>query len=220
MPLLGVAAVWGRPDQEPEGPARAAAVRCGEAPGSGMLRSTNVKLDEVTFDRTAPGDRVPVRVSRPWEVLELAWPVGAPVLPWLPRLRWPGATPGLVAIARIVHVDVETQGRYAHGQRVELAQPFDLVRLRYPVPDRAEPVESVDKIDHGSLAGLVEGASVRVAYTRDDPRDARILGASRRYRWLNPIVDIGTEIGLAALLLLVIVSLRRLFGWWRRSSSR
>ncbi len=219
LALLGVAPVWGRPDQEPEGPARLAAERCAGAPGDGMLRSTGVKLDEMTFDHLRPGDRTRARVGRPFDILEFAWPVGAPVLPWLPRVHLGDAGPVLVASARIVHVDVVAQGRYDEGQAVDLFQPFDLVRLRYMALGRPDPVEAVDKIDHGSVAGLAAGATVQISYPQSEPRDARILGGSRRYFWLNPLVDWGTELGLAALVILAAAGVPGLVRRLRRRAS-
>lgn len=96
----------------------------------------------------------------------------------------------------------------------ELWKPFDRVELAF-TPQGGDAVVVVDDIDVGSAPGLREGATIEVAYPPDDPRRARIVGATHSYRVINWLGDLGLFVGLLA-----ILGVSWLFSRFRRAAKR
>ena len=78
--------------------------------------------------------------------------------------------------------------------------PRALVRLRYGLPGHRSPVEGVDIVDLAAVADLKPGQAVPLAIRENAPREPRLVGLERSYRWRNPLGDI---LGLAVVLTLL-----------------
>jgi len=96
----------------------------------------------------------------------------------------------------------------------ELWGPFDRVQLE--VESGGRTVVAVDDIDADSVPGLAVGAQVAVAYPQQNPREARIVDATRRHVLLNllgfivvPTLYIGVLLAIALLLLVARRAWRR-----------
>ena len=74
---------------------------CRTAAGQGILRQTELSLDEATHDATRQGQAVVVQVLQPLGLFEWAWVTDAPLLPWLPRPGFATGAPVAVAAAVI-----------------------------------------------------------------------------------------------------------------------
>ena len=112
--------------------------RCRQAPGSGILRQTQVRLDEASFDAAAPGRTVMLRRLRPFGLLEWTWPVDAPLLPMLPRPRLSSDGPRIAVPAQVTAITVDTRGRGLLTARIDCDARY-LGRDRNSRPVAAEP---------------------------------------------------------------------------------
>jgi hypothetical protein len=187
----------------------AADQRCWQAPGSGILRQTQVRLDEAAFDAAVPGQEVMLRRLRPFGWLEWTWPVDAPLLPMVPRPRFGSDGPRVAVPAQVMAVTIDRKGR---GLLSRWAQPYAVpvawVRLRYAPPGHPDGVEGVDQVDAPSVSGLVPGSAVSVTVAAEAPRVPRLVGVERTYWWRNVLVEALTIIGLLVIAL-VVVGVRR-----------
>lgn len=66
-----------------------------------------------------------------------------------------------------------------------LLRPFDRVEIELDPQGDGGMVVAVDDIDVGSWSALESGAPVEVSYPVDNPREARIVGATRHHRVIN-----------------------------------
>ncbi|WP_295584122.1 hypothetical protein [uncultured Lamprocystis sp.] len=192
-------------------PLSAADQRCWQAPGSGILRQTQVRLDEAAFDAAVPGQEVMLRRLRPFGWLEWTWPVDAPLLPMVPRPRFGSDGPRVAVPAQVMAITIDRKGR---GLLSRWAQPYAVpvawVRLRYVPPghpdgvEGVEGVEGVDQVDAPSVSGLAPGSAVRVTVAAEAPRAPWLVGVERTYWWRNVLVDALTIIGLLSVALIVV----------------
>jgi hypothetical protein len=182
---------------------------CRTAPGQGILRQAEVKLDEATHDATTAGQAVMLHVLRPFGLLEWAWTTDAPLLPFLPRPRWGGGAETAVA-AEVVSITIDPRGRTLLNRRAhDYAVPIAHVRLRYAPPGHPAGVEGVDAVDAPSVAHLAPGSRVQARITADAPRAPRLAGAARTYWWRNHVMDTAIALALLAGLIALAVILRR-----------
>jgi hypothetical protein len=87
-----------------------------------------------------------------------------------------------------------------------LVQPYDLVWVEFTPPGIDHPVQTVDVVDDGSVANLTKGGTVQITYPTDDPRAARLVGATYRHLWINNLAYLGsTLLGLAIFGLIAIL---------------
>ena len=182
---------------------------CRTAPGQGLLRQAEIRLDETAYDATRPGQAVMLHVLRPFGLLEWAWTTDAPLLPFLPRPRWGGAAEALVP-AEVVSITIDPRGRTllnrrAHDYVVLIAH----VRLRYAPPGHPAGVEGVDAVDAPAVAHLAPGSRVQARIAANAPRAPRLEGAARTYWWRNHVMDVAIALALVAGLAALVIVLRR-----------
>lgn len=65
-------------------------------------------------------------------------------------------------------------------------QPYDIVTVRYQPEGYPDWVLGVDAVDAGQ-PDVQPGMAVIVAYSAGDPRQVRLLDASRLHHWVNPL---------------------------------
>ncbi|HYN78405.1 MAG TPA: hypothetical protein VES73_11495 [Lamprocystis sp. (in: g-proteobacteria)] len=184
--------------------------RCRQAPGSGILRQTQVRLDEASFDATEPGRMVMLRRLRPFGLLEWTWPVDAPLLPMLPRPRFGSDGPRVALPAEVTGVTIDRRGRGLLARKAyDYAVPVAYVRLRYAPPGHPNGVEGVDAVDAPSVSTLAVGSPVVVTVTAEGPRTPLVVGAERSYWWRNVLVEALTIIGLIAVVLIIVAVRKR-----------
>lgn len=90
-------------------------------------------------------------------------------------------------VERVVLIDTEAR------RSTKLLQPMQRVEFKYIVPGLDEPVQAADVVDAGSVRSLEVGGRAAIVYSKDDPRTARLLGGSYRYRWINPLGTVGVS---------------------------
>lgn len=182
---------------------------CRTAPGQGILRQAEVKLDEATHDSTTAGQPVMLHVLRPFGLLEWAWTTDAPLLPWLARPRWGGGAETTLS-AQVVSITIDQRGRGLLSRRAQdYAVPIAHVRLRYAPPGHPAGVEGVDAVDAPSVTHLAPGSRVQAVVTADAPRSPRLASATRKYWWRNHVLEAATALALLAGLAALVVALRR-----------
>jgi hypothetical protein len=67
-----------------------------------------------------------------------------------------------------------------------IPQPYDIVTVRYQPEGYPDWVLGVDAVDAGQPA-VQPGMALIVAYSAGDPRQVRLLEASRLHHWVNPL---------------------------------
>lgn len=96
-------------------------------------------------------------------------------------------------VTRITYVDpfpCRPGGRNRCARRnttYDVAQPYDIVELRFTPEDARGPVIAVDAVDAAAVT-LSPGNQVEIAYAASDPRAALIVGASHTHYWRNAII--------------------------------
>lgn len=98
---------------------------------------------------------------------------------------------------------------------IEAPQPWQLVELQFVPEGRDQPVTALDSVDVGSVPGLEAGRRVPIHYSAAAPRDVRLVGGRRTYRWrewmeLGQYLAIVVGVGAA-----LIVAGKLLGAWWR-----
>ncbi len=182
---------------------------CRTAPGQGVLRQTEIRLDEASHDTARPGQAVMLHLLRPLGLLEWAWTTDAPLLPWLARPRWSSGTMAAVP-AEIVSITIDARGRTLLSRRAhDYAVPIAHVRLRYAPPGHPAGLEGIDTVDAPSVAHLAPGTRVTATVAADAPRAPRLAGATRTYWWRNHVVEAAIALALVAGLVGLVLLLRR-----------
>lgn len=184
---------------------------CRDAPGTDVLRQTEVRLDEASHDATVVGRPVTLVLLRPLGLLEWAWPVDAPLLPMLSLPRFGGDGARRPVMAEVVSIKIDTFGRSLLIRRgAEFAVPVAYVRLRYTLPGHPVPLEGIDTVDAASVAGLSAGSRVAVTVGENAPRQPLLDQATRGYWWRNPASDLLIlAVVIGGLFAIVIVVRRR-----------
>ena len=131
------------------------------------------------------------------------------------------ATGVITQVERVTEID-PMPGEGDGGEwetKIEAAQPYDIVVVRYTPPGYAEPILGVDAIDAGNQVITPEMA-VEIAYATTNPRAVRLLQGTRSHHWQNPLAWL-QEQALAALLILIILgTVWALERWWQRWRQR
>lgn len=98
-------------------------------------------------------------------------------------------------------------------------QPYDVVTVRYQPEGYPDWVLGVDAVDAGEPA-VQPGIAVIVAYSAGDPRQVRLLDASRLHHWVNPLGWVQDQMVNLAISLGLMVAASwagdRLKAWWRQ----
>ncbi len=176
---------------------------CQKAPGSLVLRQTEVQLDESAHDAETPGRLVTLVLLRPFGLLEWAWPVDAPLLPMLPRPSMGSAGASQVLTAEVMAITIDTKGRSPISRRSQdYAIPVAYVRLRYTPPGMPVQIEGIDTVDAPTVAHLAPGARIPISVAAGTPRQPDISGASRTYWWRNPASEILMLAGVVVVVLI------------------
>lgn len=178
---------------------------CRAVPGVGVLRQTEIRLDAATYDATNPGQVVTLTLLRPFGLLEWAWSVDAPLLPWLPRPNLGGGGPRVAVAAQVVSITIDPHGRTLLSRRAHpYAVPIAHVRLRYAPPGHPAGVEGVDSVDAPSVAHLAAGSPITITVAADAPRTPLLVGVTRSYWWRNFIGEALVAIGIIGVFIAVI----------------
>ena len=193
------------------GEAETAADRlCKDAPGTEILRQTEVRLDEASHDAAVIGRPVTLVLLRPLGLLEWAWPVDAPLLPMLSLPRFGGDGTRRPVMAEVVSIQIDTYGRSLLIRRgADFAVPVAYVRLRYTLPGHASPLEGIDTVDAASVANLTVGSRVAVTVAGGAPRQPMLDQASRGYWWRNPASDLAILAVFILGVVAVVIFVRR-----------
>jgi hypothetical protein len=184
-----------------------------------ISESASIEVAQATYDQLHVGSPVQVR-SQPVRLLR--------ELPFFARARladqntfsgvalwWQSlsamfapmsAGSGVPATAKVDSVTLFT-AESGTRSRSGLLRPYQRVEFSYSVSGLDTPVKAADVIDAGSVTGLEVGGQAKIEYAQDDPRLARLLGATYNYRWLNPLGEVG-----AIALLVVFCGLPSLLG--------
>lgn len=110
-----------------------------------------------------------------------------PYLPFLylyftmPRAEPAPSGPRITVRAKVERLVEVTEILDSGDGGFQAAQPYQAVQLRFQPRGFTEPVTAVDKIDSGSVPGLVEGGAVEIEYQAARPRVVSIRGASRTF---------------------------------------
>jgi hypothetical protein len=136
------------------------------------------------------------------------------VIRWVYPTPWdtPLEAPVLTAEAEVGEVRDETLA-FVSGRTlgaVAAPQPWQLVQLRFVPEGRDQPVIAVDGVDEGSVPGLTTGARVPIVYSARSPRDARLQGGTRTYRW-REWLELGEYVALIGGAWLALWAIGRLF---------
>lgn len=100
----------------------------------------------------------------------------------------------------------ETSGHSA-GNRI--GRPFEMVDMEYMPEGANETIHALDRVDRNSVAGLREGATVRIEYAQADPNSARIAGATRNYARQTAVYLLLVMYGLGAIVTFALIPIRR-----------
>lgn len=185
-----------------------------EAPWAKESWSPNLSLsaDAATFDRLRVGQMVDVRIFELGSLFKFgrlanrsSWSM---VSGWFftptPQGPWREGT------ATVEQISQFTEQRYRRRSksRSPLPWPYEIVRLRFTPPGRAEPVEAMDNIEIAGAPNLVEKSAVKITWPEDDPRQARIVGGRPGAPWANTFYVWGqTLLWIAALLGLIALTI-------------
>lgn len=163
------------------------------------------------------------RGLRRWPALRAATTLGAMLLgvvSWVFPTPWetPLAEPVRTAEAEVRQVrDIDrsfVSGR-ATGS-IEAPQPWQLAEVTFVPEGRDQAVVALDGVDVGSVPGLERGRKVAVAYNPAAPRDVRLVGGARTYRW-REWLELAEYLAILVVLLgAFAVAGRLLNAWWRR----
>jgi hypothetical protein len=104
--------------------------------------------------------------------------------------------PQRVAIATVRSINSRHWGR------------SETIDLAFVPEGRAEPVIAVDEIDVASVGGLAKNGAVKVVYPIANPRLALISGATRNFRWRDPLGGWGPMVLFLAAALMLVTLLR------------
>ncbi len=182
---------------------------CRQTPGADILRQTEIRLDEATYDATRAGTAVTLRVLQPLGLLEWAWPIDAPLLPWLARPSIGSAT-RIALPAEILGITIDPRGRTLLTRRAhEYAVPIAHVRLRYQPPGHPAGVEGFDTVDAPSVATLTAGSRVTITPDPASPRSPTIGGVTRSYWWRNSLGEVLVVLAIAVAALIAVLVIRR-----------
>jgi hypothetical protein len=120
------------------------------------------------------------------------------------------ATAEVVEVTRITEVDpfpCPNSGRSRcerHDTMFKVAQPYDIVQLRFTPQGAASPLVAVDAVDVDAARSYPPGESIEIAYAPADPRAALIPGSAHGH-YLRNAVGLAGIIGGFTLLIAVLL---------------
>ncbi len=182
---------------------------CRQTPGPDILRQTEIRLDEATYDATQTGTAVTLRVLQPLGLLEWAWPLDAPLLPWLARPSL-GSGTRIALPAEILGITIDPRGRTLLTRRThDYAVPIAHVRLRYQPPGHPAGVEGFDTVDGPSVTTLAAGSRVTISLDPAAPRSSTLSGVTRTYWWRNSLGEVLVALAIATAVLIAVLVIRQ-----------
>ena len=174
----------------------------------------SLSADALTFDALRVGQTAQVRVLEAGRLFKFGrfanrstFSMIAGLFPRPPQGPWREATATVEQVS-----DFTEYVQRSPSSRTPLRWPYQFVRLSFTPPGRTEPVEIMDSIEIGSVAGIVEKAIVPITWPEDDPRSARIVGGRPGRPWANWFYMMGEELVIGA----VIIALLLIFSIWSR----
>lgn len=99
--------------------------------------------------------------------------------------------------------------------KIEAAQPYDIVVVRYTPRGYEEPILGVDAIDVGSQV-VSPTMPVEIAYASTDPRSVRLLQGARSHHWKNPAAWLKEQAFDILLILLILGAVWAIERWGQR----
>lgn len=142
----------------------------------------------------------------------LAYPLANAYRSWKQHDDLSGATQRMTAVVqkatRITQVSMGVDSRRRY---YTVPQPYEIVQFAMELPGFPDPIVGVDAVDvtGGSFSRFGVGASLEVAYTPDNPREARILNQTRTH-YFQTTFGIYRDGAIYALALAVLAA----FGAW------
>ena len=127
------------------------------------------------------------------------------------------ATGVITQVERVTEID-PMPGEGDGGEwetKIEAAQPYDIVVVRYTPPGYAEPILGVDAVNVGSQAVSPE-MPVEIAYAAANPRSVRLLQGTRSHHWQNPMAWLKEQAMAALLILIILGAVWWVERWWQR----
>ncbi len=174
----------------------------------------SLSADETIFDALRVGQTTQVRVLEAGRLFKFGrfanrstLSMVAGLFPREPQGPWHEATATIEQVS-----DFTEYVRRSPNSRNPLRWPYQIVRLSFTPPGRTEPVEVMDSIEIGSVAGVVEKAVVQITWPEDDPRTARIVEGRPGRPWANWFYMMAEELAFGGIAIALILAL----GVWSR----
>lgn len=99
------------------------------------------------------------------------------------------------------------------GRAYAVAQPYDIVQLRFVPQGAAAEIIAVDAVDADGRPSFSPGSTVELAYAADSARTAQILGTRHSHYWQNAL-------GFARMFGLLALAISALLAWGMRRMRR
>lgn len=178
--------------------------------------------DAETFDSLRVGQIIEVRLLDFGEIFKFArlknrstLSLVTGLIPRQPRGPWREAT-AVVRDVRHITEDTTTRRNRSGGERAKLPWPYDVVELSIVPEGMEQPISAVDVVEAGSAHGLIEGGQVQIRWPADDPRRARVAGASPGAPWANWFYVMMEELLTIVAIAVVLLVVTTLFGRRRK----
>lgn len=183
-----------------------------EAPGESSPVQLGLGCDPKTFDALEKGQMVEVHLLDFGNVFKFArlksrstFSMFASLLPSNPKGPWHETMANVQHVRHITH----HSGRRSS---YDLHWPYDAVEFTFTPEGRQLPIEGIDVIEAGSVPDIQENTQVKIIWPEDDPRSARIAGATPGSFWKNWLYDFSETIAILVIFIAIIGS----FGYWNR----
>ncbi len=183
-------------------------------PDTALTPELSISADGKTYDGLRTGQMVDVRVYELSSLIKFGrlanrstFSLVSDLFPGEPRGPWREGS----ATVRQVDRFTEQRGRRS-SERTPNPWPYQIVRFEFTPPGFDHPIGAMDNIELASLPNLAEGATVSIQWPEDDPRSARIAGATPGAPWANWFYSIAETLAFVAAVLFLLAA----WQWFRR----